>query len=366
MDMDESQTLILETLQRVLTDWQSQCGHAPSPADAEAFWAEIGKIGLLGAFAPESAGGLGEDGRFVFEFLREWGQAAAPGPVIATLVGGSALLPGTCRAALLDGIAEGSVRLALPAALSAPGHFPDMPGGPGIASVGAGRASVSALSVLRDGGFATHAILPARIGEEAALICVEADRLPFSAPFQLVDGASAVSLDAALLSIGDADVLARGAEAEIRWAAAHERMTAAISCEAVGLLRTMLQQTVDYVRQRVQFGKPIGANQAIQHRLADMMVDVEQAHSLALAAMCAPEDAVRVSAAKARVNRSLQYVADQAVQLHGGIGTTQELSLNRFFRRAMTVAREYGSIGEHVSRVESGLLARMTSAETIA
>lgn len=360
MDMDESQTLILETLQRVLADWQAQCGHAPSPADAEAFWAEIGKIGLLGALAPESAGGLGEDGRFVFEFLREWGQAAAPGPVISTLVGGSALLLGTSNEVLLDGIAEGSVRLALPAALNAPGHFPD------IASGQSGQASIPAVSVLRDGGFASHAILPVRIGDDVALICVGMDRLSVSAPFQLVDGASAVSLAPALIPVSDTDILARGADAEIRWLAASERMTAAISCEAVGLLRTMLQQTVDYVRQRVQFGKPIGSNQAIQHRLADMMVDVEQAHSLALAAMSASGNPMRVSAAKARVNRSLQYVADQAVQLHGGIGTTQELSLNRFFRRAMAIAREFGSTGQHLSRVEAELLARMTSPETIA
>lgn len=358
--MDESQILILDTQQRLLADWQSSCGHMPKPDDAISFWHSIGELGLLGALAPDSAGGLGDDADFTFEFLRQWGQAAAPGPMIATLIGGGALLPGTAHAGLLDGIADGSVRLAIPTIVRTPGLYPATATNSGDGAV----ADLLAVAILRDAAFATHAILPSRINGEAALLCVDIGRLTLSDPFRLIDGASAAGLVNSTLAIGDGDILRRGTAAEMAWIAAMDRMTAAASCEAVGLLRAMLEQTAAYSRQRVQFGQPISAFQVVQHRLADMLVDVEQAHSLALAAIRAPGDMALVSAAKVRVNRSLQYVADHAVQLHGGIGTTQELSLNRYFRRAMALVREYGSSVQHFPRIETGLLARIDFSRT--
>lgn len=357
MVMDESQTLILETQQRLLADWQAGCGHAPSPEETTRFWSEMGRIGLLGALAPQSAGGAGDDPSFTFEFLRQWGQAAAPGPMLTTLIGGSALLPGTEHEGLLAGISDGSVRLAMPTFTNAPGRFPDIP----TSSAGAGTAHLPPIVFLRDGAFATHAILPARIGDEAVLLCVESGRLSLSEPFLLVDGATAAGLDRFELAVTASDMVARGAAAETGWIEALDRMTAAAACEAAGLLRAMLDQTVAYARQRTQFGQSIGSFQVVQHRLADMLVDVEQAHSLALAAIRAPGNGALVSAAKARADRSLRFVSDQAVQLHGGIGTTQELALNRYFRRAMALVREFGSAGQHLARVEAGLVTRMHS-----
>jgi alkylation response protein AidB-like acyl-CoA dehydrogenase len=354
--MDELQTLILDTQQRLLVDWQNDCGHMPTPQAAERFWATIGETGLLGALAPESAGGLGHNNDFVFEFLRQWGLAAAPGTVIATLVGGAALLAGTQHEDLLAGIADGSVRVALPTIVSAPGHFPDCSE---VKSTGNNVAWLPPIAVLRDAGFATHALLPAHIGAEAALLCMEIGRLALSPAFSLVDGATAAGLESTTLAVSDDEILQRGTSAEAAWTDAVDRMTAAAACEAVGLLRAMLDQTAAYVRQRQQFGKAIGSFQAIQHRMADMLVDVEQAHSLALAAIHAPDNAMTVSAAKVRVNRSLQYVADQSVQLHGGIGTTQELALNRYFRRALALAGEFGTTPAHLLRVEAALAARM-------
>lgn len=364
--MDESQTLVLDTLQRLLTDWQAGCGHAPNPDETADFWRTIGETGLLGALAPESDGGLGDDAAFVFEFLRAWGMAAAPGPVLASLVAGAALLAGSARANLMDGIAQGTVHLAVPSTLAAVGAFPATP-----ADAPAGSVALPAIPFLRDGGFATHALLPATIDGEAVVLCVEIGKLPLSAPFRLIDGATAATLTAPGIAVDDADILLRGAAAEAAWLRVTERMTAAACAEAAGLLRAMLEQTVAYVRQRRQFGQAIGSFQAIQHRLADVLVNVEQAHSLALAAIVAIMEneasaPVLVSAAKARVNQSIQYVSDQAVQLHGGIGTTQELALNRYFRRAMALAREFGTASQHLARVEASLAERTQSLRTAA
>ena len=166
--------------------------------------------------------------------------------------------------------------------------------------------------------------------------------------------------------MAEPQVLWRGAAAHTAWTGAIERMTAAATGEAVGLLRAMLDQTATYIRQRKQFGQTIGSFQAVQHRMADMLVDVEQAHSLALAAIRDPANAMLVSAAKARANRSLQYVANQSVQLHGGIGTTQELALSRYYRRALVLIGEFGSTPAHLTRVEAGLAARIHSCGTVA
>lgn len=364
--MDDSQTLVLDTLQRLLTDWQANCGHAPTPDETATFWQAIGETGLLGALAPESDGGLGDDPAFVFEFLRAWGMAGAPGPMLASLVAGAALLAGSAQAYLLAGIAAGTVRLALPSVLAGVGDYPVI-----AADAPEGSAALPAISFLRDAGFATHALLPARIGADAAVLCVEIGKLPLSQPFRLVDGSTAAELTAPLIAIDDADILVRGTAATAVWAKVVDRMTAAAAAEATGLLRAMLEQTVTYVRQRRQFGQTIGSFQAIQHRLADVLVNVEQAHSLALAALGATMEGeanapVLVSAAKARVNHSIQFVSDQAVQLHGGIGTTQELPLNRYFRRAMAIAREFGGTSQHLARVEAALAERTQSSRTAA
>ena len=366
MAMDESQTLVVETLQRVLADWQAGCGHVPSPVETARFWGLLGNTGLLAALAPESAGGLGSEPAFAFEFLRQCGLVAAPGPLLASLVAGPAVLPGTARESLLSGIADGTVRLTVPSIGQVPGEYPAT-----LDDALAGQACLPALPFLRDVGFATHAILPSRIDGTPAVLCLAVEKTALHAPFVLVDGATASQLSSNHVAVEEADILARGHSAEAMWLDLSERMTAAAACEATGLLRAMLDQTVAYVRQRVQFGQTIGSFQAIQHRLADVLVDVEQAHSLSLAAMTAalegaPDAAVLVSAAKARLGRSIQYVSDQAVQLHGGIGTTQELALNRYFRRAMTIAREFGTAQQHLSRVEASLADRMNTARTAA
>lgn len=358
--MDELGTLILDTQQRLLADWQASWAHCASTQEAGRLWAAMGETGLLGALGPEDAGGLGHDADFRFHFMARWGEYAAPGAAIPTLVGGNALLPGTAQAPLLPGIAEGTVRLAMPVSSTVPAEFP---AADQAALPAANTARLSATTILRDAGFATHAVLPGWIGQDPALLCLPIAALPLSAPFTLVDGSSAASIAATDIAVDAAQILRRGTAARTAWSDAAEQMTAAAAAEAVGLLRAMLEQTAAYIRQRKQFGQTIGSFQAVQHRMADMLVDVEQAHSLALAAMREPGNPMLVSAAKARANRSLQFVANQAVQLHGGIGTTQELPLSRYFRRALVLTGEFGTMPEHLRRVEAGLAARINHSE---
>lgn len=353
--MDDLQALILGTLERLLDDWQATWGQAADTVETNRLWSAIGGTGLFGALTTPDAEDPGSNPDFIFEFMTRWGQYAGPGIGLTTLIGGRTLLVDTAAADLLAQIADGSVRLALGVSAPEPAlqRFDAQPGSK------PDRIKLDAVQILRDASFATHALLTGSVGTEPVIICTRICALDLSEPFSLIDGSSAASLKVSEITLDEAQILHRGPLAHSTWSQAMARMTAAAACEAVGLLRAVLQQTATYVRQRKQFGQTIGSFQSVQHRMADMLVDVEQAHSLALAAIRTPDDGAVVSAAKARANRSLQFVTNQAVQLHGGIGTTQELMLSRYFRRAIVLAGEFGTTPAHLERVEAHLHARI-------
>ena len=138
--------------------------------------------------------------------------------------------------------------------------------------------------------------------------------------------------------------------------AAQDLGVAALCAEAVGVLQATLDATTEYTRTRKQFGVPIARFQALQHRMADMLMHVEQARSMSyLAAMHAASEDVRerrrtVSAAKVTVGQACRYVGQQAVQLHGGMGVTDELSVSHCFKRLMAIELTLGDTEHHLER----------------
>ena len=136
-----------------------------------------------------------------------------------------------------------------------------------------------------------------------------------------------------------------------------EAAIAATSAEAVGAMETMLNMTVEYLKTRVQFGRPIGDNQALQHRATEMFVALEQGRSLAmLAAMMVDEpDATErqrnMAMVKAGVGQAARFVSQNAVQLHGGIGMTEEYAVGHYFRRCMVIEHTFGDTAHYLSRL---------------
>ena len=131
--------------------------------------------------------------------------------------------------------------------------------------------------------------------------------------------------------------------------------TAAVCSEAVGCMRRLLDDTVAYSKQREQFGVPIGSFQVLQHRMVDMYLQTEQASAAAELAFGALERdpgarAKAVSAAKVTVARAARYVGQQAVQLHGGMGMTEELAVGHYFKRLTAVESEFGTDEQHLVR----------------
>jgi alkylation response protein AidB-like acyl-CoA dehydrogenase len=143
---------------------------------------------------------------------------------------------------------------------------------------------------------------------------------------------------------------------------AQARGIAALCAEAVGNMAALVEITLAYVKTRKQFGVPIGSFQALQHRMADMVMYVEQARSmsyLAAAKADAPDAAERrraLSAAKAYIGQAARFVGQQAVQLHGGIGVTDEANVSHYFKRLTLINVAFGDADHHLGRFSDALL----------
>jgi alkylation response protein AidB-like acyl-CoA dehydrogenase len=135
----------------------------------------------------------------------------------------------------------------------------------------------------------------------------------------------------------------------------------ALCAEAVGAMDESLKTTVEYLKTRKQFGVPIGSFQTLQHRAADMFVAVEQARSMSMFATMATDfddarqRATAVAAAKVQIGKSMKFVGQQAIQLHGGIGMTMEAKIGHYFKRLTMIENTFGDTEYHLRRVtESG------------
>jgi alkylation response protein AidB-like acyl-CoA dehydrogenase len=119
--------------------------------------------------------------------------------------------------------------------------------------------------------------------------------------------------------------------------------------------------TLEYSRTREQFGKPIGSYQVVQHRLAEMLMSLEQGRSMAMLAAVtveepdAAERARHISMVKVGVGQAGRFVSQNAVQLHGGIGMTEEYAVGHYFRRCMVIEHSFGDTAHHLSRLAEGV-----------
>jgi hypothetical protein len=214
-------------------------------------------------------------------------------------------------------------------------------------------------AVVHAGPWATHLLLTARTSggprERTGVSLFLMDKAAAGVTtrdYPTVDGrrASEVQLDgaAAELVAEDAmELIERGVDEAI----------AAACAEAVGVMRRLHRDTIDYARQRRQFGRPIADFQVLQHRMVDMFTAVEEAVSMTYYAtlMLDAEPAARgraVSAAKVQVGKALRHVGQEAVQIHGGIGMTNELALGWYFKRGTVLESLYGDVDHHLERFQ--------------
>ena len=297
-----------------------------------------GELGILGAPLPESAGGMGGGPVEVMVIAEELGRALVIEPFIDTVVVAGGLLQragGTRATKLLEQIADGSAVVALAS-------------DPVCDAVRDGDDWVLAGSpaVVMNAPIATHLLIAARTGEGIGLFATTAD-VPMH-PYRTVDDRRAADLTLDGLRL-PADALI-DADAEQSLQQAYDEGAAAVCA-----MRRVLADTVGYAKQRQQFGQPISGFQALQHRMVDMHMEVEQAVAAAYLATLTldaePADRARaVSAAKATIGRAARFVGQNAVQLHGGMGMTEELAIGHYFKRLTALQYEFGSTDYHRAR----------------
>ena len=321
-------------------------------------------LGILGATLPESAGGSGGGPVEAMVIAEEIGRALVIEPFVDTVVVAGGLLTragGGAAAEVLERIADGSAVVALAVTEADTGDYWE---GLSTSAIPDGRDWVITGSkiVVSAGPLATHLVIAARTAgkpgdaEGISLFLTEFDA---GAPGLQMHGYRTVDDRRA------ADVVFDGfrlpAEALLvrdGWPSltrARDDGAAAVCAEAVGAMRTVLGDTVDYCKQRQQFGQPIGGFQVLAHRMVDMHMELEQAVSAAYLAVlnldAEPDVRARaVSAAKATVGRAARFVGQNAVQLHGGMGMTEELAIGHYFKRLTAIRYEFGSTDFHRNR----------------
>lgn len=359
--MDAGFTTEQEGIRRTLRELlQKRCGAEETRAAVDrpegydaGLWATLSEqLGLPGLALPEAYGGVGCSATELALAAEETGRVLAPSPLLATAVLTAPLLLalGTegQRAELLPRIADGS----LTAALAAPAAGLALTGDNGGDWAGGGRSG--GVQARRDGdrwrlyGEIEHVL----DGHSAGCLLVAAHTGGFARSRTLVflvpgdaDGLVRVrqtALDAtrplARLQLRDVEAeLLGGESADVLGALARlgDSVAAFLACEAVGAADRVLERTVEYVKQREQFGRAIGSFQAVKHRLADVYVQVQAARSAAYYAAWATVHGERVGGlALAQGLEALRAAAAEGIQLHGGIGFTWEHDVQLYFKRA--------------------------------
>lgn len=229
--------------------------------------------------------------------------------------------------------------------------------------IGAGYLLDGRKSVIRHAPQAGMLLVSALVEDGVALFALDRDtpgvRL---AGYPSVDGARAADVFLEQVYLPESRRLGQG-DASDALLAVLDTGLAALCGEALGVLQRSLDTTIEYARTRKQFGVPIGKFQALQHRMADMLIHVEQARSMTyLAAVRALDgDAARrataLSAAKVVVGEACRFVGQQAVQIHGGMGVTDELDISHCFKRLFAIEKTFGSTLDHLDHYRRTLAA---------
>jgi alkylation response protein AidB-like acyl-CoA dehydrogenase len=328
-------------------------------------WKRMAALGWLGIPFPEADGGLGLGLKELALVLEEFGKGLMPEPLLSTvLLGGTAIQRGgndALRAALLPAVIGGETLLAL-AYQERASRYDLCRVATRAARTGGGWRLTGEKVLVRDGHVADHLIVSARTaGGERDPAGVTLFAVPRGTPgLQIVRQSTLDNHNAALVrldgvAVGADAVLGAVDEGRALLAAVVDRATAGLCGEMLGGMEAAFAMTLDYLKTRRQFGVPIGSFQALKHRAAILFTEIELARSAVLAAAMAldedhPQAAQFVSAAKARCADAFLLAGNEGVQMHGGIGMTDEHDIGFFLKRARAAEITFGDAAFHRER----------------
>ncbi len=365
----ETQDMLRDTLARFLNDTydfetRKKMLARPEGRDPGIWKAISTELGLTCAPFAEEYGGMGGGHLENAIMMEELGKVIAIEPWLQTVViGGGALsaVGGALAAEVIPQIIAGDCTIAF-AYAEPQGRYDLADIGTSAKADGSGYVLNGHKAAVYAAPWATHLLVTARTGgsrrERAGveLFLVDAKAAGITMrDYATVDGFRAAEVYFENVAIPGEALLPGGIELIEQVV---DQATVAVCAEGNGIARKLLDGTVEYTKQRKQFGQPIGKFQALQHRMADMLVDAEQIASMALMGaikldLPAAQRKAAVSQVKAKVSRSIKAVGQNAIQTHGGIGITMELAIGHYFKRSTMIENQFGPADWHLERYEA-------------
>ena len=370
-DYNEEQRLLAESVRRFVAQDYGFEERRRIVASAEGYsakaWSTMAELGLLGLGISPEHGGFGGGAVDLMSTMEAFGDALVVEPYLATVGIGARFiaLAGTPeqQETMLPRIVEGGLKLAF-AHTEADARY-DLarvalearPGAGGYVLDGEKRVVLHAPC-------ADKLIVSARTSgasgdrEGVSLFVVDATAAGVSMKaYRTIDELRAADVAFANVRVSAADRIGAEGRALDLIEEVVDFATALVCAEAVGAIRFANDTTLEYLKTRRQFGVSIGSFQALQHRLVDMVISCEQARSMASLA-CARVDVEKdaterkriVSAAKVRIADACRHVSQESIQLHGGMGMSEELKVSHTFRRLTMIAQQFGDADHHLER----------------
>ena len=370
--ISEEQAMLVDSVAKFIDndyDFETRQKIAASDAGFSAeMWKTCAELGWTAVPFSEEDGGLGGGPVELMLMMQQFGRGLVVEPYLANIVLAGGVLRRLATAAqkaswlepLIAGDLQAALAFAEPQGRFDPADVMTRATKDGNAFVINGRKTL-----VLNGGAAGLFIVPARTSGKQTdtagitLFAIDGDSSGLTRKaYKLVDGHQAADLEFTDLRVGEANVIGTVDEGFDTLQSVMDEATLAVCAEAVGIIRTMHDKTVEYVKNRVQFGVPIGTFQALQHRLVDTLVACEQTYSLLLwsSMLNAAGDASArksVSALKYQVGTAAVHVSREAVQLHGGMGVTWELDIAHFFKRIASIDLLFGNADYHLDRYVS-------------
>jgi alkylation response protein AidB-like acyl-CoA dehydrogenase len=348
-DYNEEQQLLADSVRRYLGkayDFESRKKIGAGEGWSAEAWAQFAEMGLTGLAVPAEHGGFGGGAVDLMAVMEAFGEALVVEPYVPTVLAARLVARAGSqpqKQALLPALAEGRVKLAL-------AH----------AEIGARHRIESVHASFENGRLKGEkpAVVGAPVADKVVVSAHGADGIglyladrPEAKSYRTLDGRLA------------ADLVFNGMPAEklhggLELIEEAFDFGAALACaEAVGAMKFACETTLEYLKTRKQFGVPIGTFQALQHRIVDLFIESEQARSMACLA-CSKVDQAKsvserqraVSSAKIKIADAARRISQESVQLHGGMGMSEELKVSHTFRRLTVLAAEFGDADIHLAR----------------
>ena len=344
-NLTEDRRMLSDTLTRYLAE-QYQIEHRNSVAYESPFhdpskWTEMAELGIFSALANEADGGFGGAGPDIAVVFEALGNALNCEPALPLLMS-SRLLSAARQdqATLLEGTAHYAVAIAEP---DAPYDLLDI-----TATANDDHRLSGRKTSVYGGNIADYFLVAAKAGDCLNLYQVQAADAEVI-PYGLIDGGGAAEV---LFDNTKAKLLIKNAQSALEDAL--DAGIIALCSEAVGMMDVTYQITVNYLKQRKQFGRPIGSFQVLQHRAVDMLTEIEQSRSITIKAaseLKGPNASRYASMAKNMIGRSARLIAEEAIQMHGGIAMTWEYAVSHYAKRLIMIDHQLGDTDFHLNRV---------------